>query len=228
MEEVRRLGGEKSKDRTEEQTLIAKFWSDFSYTSTPPGHWNHIARDLVRVRQLPLAETARLFALLNVAMADAGIAVWDTKYHYNLWRPITAIRRAGEDGNAATAPDPAWMSLLPSPPHPEYVSGHAGFSGAAARILAQQFGGDAVELATTSDSVPGVVRHFHSFQSCAEEIARSRVYGGIHYAMSGRAGLALGKRVAEHTLKEFDGLELRMRSARNLAANAVAISPQKP
>jgi hypothetical protein len=202
--EVQRLGGMDSRERTEEQTLIAKFWSDFSYTSTPPGHWNQVARDIVRQRQMPLAETARLFALLNVAMSDAGVAVWETKYHYNLWRPITAIRRAAEDGNAATLADEKWMSLLPSPPHPEYVSGHAGFSGAAARILAACLGGDSVQFEATSDSLPGVVRRFSSLRACADEIARSRVYGGIHYGMSGRQGLALGRQIAVWAIEKFD------------------------
>jgi hypothetical protein len=218
---VQRLGGADSRERTEEQTLVAKFWSDFSYTSTPPGHWNHIARDIARQRQMPLAETARLFALLNVAMSDAGVAVWETKYYYNLWRPITAIRRATEDGNAATLADEKWMSLLPSPPHPEYVSGHAGFSGAAARILASQLGSDAVEFVAMSDSVPGVTRRFASLDACAEEIARSRVFGGIHYGISGRRGLELGRQVAAWTLEHFHRLEAP------LPATA-SISPPSP
>jgi len=228
VEEVRRLGGKSSTERTEEQTLIAKFWSDFSYTSTPPGHWNNIARDVARRRHLSLAETARFFALLNVAMADTGIAVWETKYHFNFWRPITAIRRADEDGNSATAGDPQWLSLLPSPPHPEYVSGHAGFSGAAARILAEQFGSDAVEFEASSDSLPGVVRRFQSFQACAEEIARSRVYGGIHYGVSGSVGLALGHKVAEHTLREFRRIEASGSLPGGLKTNVAPVSPQKP
>ena len=204
VEEVRRIGGAQSESRTAEQTLIARFWSDFSYTSTPPGHWNNIARDLARERELPLAETARLFALLNVAMADAGIAVWEAKYHFNSWRPITAIQRGDEDGNPATRPDPQWKSLLPSPPHPEYVSGHAAFSGAAAQILATFLGGDCASFTATSDELPGEIRRFDSLCACAEEISQSRVYGGIHFSFSGRNGLEIGRKVADFATANFD------------------------
>ena len=221
---MRRLGGAESESRTVEQTLIARFWSDFSYTCTPPGHWNGIALDLARQRQLPLAETARLFALLNVAMADAGIAAWDAKYHYNSWRPITAIQRADEDGNPATQPDSQWKSFLPSPPHPEYVSGHAAFSGAAAQILASYLGGDRVSFTATSDDVIGEVRRFNSLRACAEEIAQSRVYGGIHFSFSGKDGLELGRKVAEFAEANFDRIE----SAISGTAFHISKSPAQP
>lgn len=203
VEQVRRLGGATSAERTAEQTEIARFWSDFSYTSTPPGHWNNIARELAQKKKLPAAESARLFALLNVAMSDAGIAAWECKYHYNFWRPITAVQRAEEGGKPPIVRDPNWTSLLPSPPHPEYVSGHGAFSGAAAQILAEVFGTDALEFAAVSDDLPGVVRQYRSLQACAREIAQSRVYGGIHYEVSGRAGLELGGKVAKKSVEEF-------------------------
>ena len=204
--EVRRLGAADSKERTPEETQIARFWSDFSYTSSPSGHWNNIARELAEKRGLGVAECARLFAVMNVAISDAGVATWEAKYHYNFWRPITAIQRADEDDNPQTEKDAAWKSLLPSPPHPEYMSGHAAFSGAAAKVLAQCFGTDAVEFSATSDDVPGVTRKFNSLRKCVEEIARSRVLGGIHYSFSGRKGMELGEKVAVVALERFDKL----------------------
>src|SRR6185503_21247286 len=110
--QVRELGGLNSTNRTAEQTFIARFWSDFSYTVTPPGHWNQIAQNVATNRPGTLAENARLFALLNLAMADAGIAVWDAKYIYNFWRPVTAIQQADTDGNPETEADPNWTPLL--------------------------------------------------------------------------------------------------------------------
>jgi membrane-associated phospholipid phosphatase len=195
-DKVLRLGSTNSSERTPEQTIIAQFWSDFSYTTSPPGHWNDIARDVVTRRPMAVRETARLFAILNVAMADAGIACWEGKYHYNFWRPVTAIPRAGEDSNAATTSEPDWKPLLNTPPHPEYVSGHAAFSGAGQVVLEHLF-------ATTSDTTEGIMRKFSSFNVCAEEIAASRVYGGIHYPVAGKEGLELGRKVGAWTLTKF-------------------------
>lgn len=201
---VKDIGAKSSSSRTDEQTLIAKFWADFSYTTSPPGHWNDIARQMSLRRELKLHESARLFALLNVTLADTCIAIWDTKYHYNYWRPVTAIRRADEDGNSKTEADPQWDSLLPSPPHPEYVSGHSGISGAAAAVLEHVFGTKDVVFEADSDDVKDVKRRFTSFQVCAEEVALSRVYGGIHFPAAGREGLKMGRRVAEEALKRFE------------------------
>lgn len=199
--EVRRLGAKDSADRTREQQQIAVFWSDFNYTSTPPGHWNEIARTVSVSQGLELQDSARLFALLNVALADAAIAAFDCKYHYNLWRPVSAIRRAGEDHNDGTAADPAWESLLQNPPHPEYVSAHSTFSGAAAEVLRSFFARDDIAFEVGSDALPGVTRRYGSFTECADEIGRSRVFGGIHFPFSNARGLALGREVARHVVK---------------------------
>lgn len=193
---VKEIGGKVSAVRTEEQTLIARFWSDFSYTTSPGGHWNDIARQMTMQGKCSAYKTARIFAVLNVALGDTCIAIWDTKYHYNFWRPVTAIQRASEDGNAATEEDKTWMSMLPSPPHPEYVSGHSGLSGAAAAILEHFFGTKEISFDADSDTIKDVKRHFTSFSACAEEIAQSRVYGGIHYPFAGREGLKLGRKIA--------------------------------
>ncbi len=197
--EVKRLGGKESDARTAEQTEIARFWSCFSYTSTPAGHWYEIAMKIARQEELNLLESSRLLALINLAMVDAGIACWDAKYRYESWRPIQAIRGADKDGNAATEADPAWDSLLESPPHPEYVSGHASFSGAGARIMELFFDkGDGFPFETTSSSLRGTVRSYQNFSECSEEICMSRVYGGIHFRFSNERGRELGEKVAQH------------------------------
>lgn len=200
VEEVRRLGGRESTERAEEQTHIAEYWSCFSYTSTPAGHWNQILCGIFadRAGQYETLFVARAFALMNLATADAGIASWDCKYHYEFWRPVHAIRLADEDGNAATTTDAAWLPYLESPPHPEYVSGHSTFSGAGARMLALVFGTDKMEFFARNESFPDRPRRFTSFWDCAEECGRSRIYGGIHYEFSNRAGLELGRQVADY------------------------------
>lgn len=197
--EVQSLGAADSAARTPEQTMLAKFWSDFSYTSTPPGHWNEVARFLVKQRGWNAEESARLFAALNVAMADVAVVCWKAKYEYNFWRPVTAIRNAEEDGNAATHGYAEWKPLLKTPPHPDYVSGHAAFSAAAARVM-EEFFGEGTEFRVTSETVSGVERTYTSFNACAREIAESRVFGGIHYRFSGEAGLAMGRTAAEVVL----------------------------
>ena len=114
-----------------------------------------------------------LFALLNVSLADAGIYCWIIKFHYGFWRPITAIDRADEDGNADTDADPRWEPLLETPPFPSYTSGHSTFSGAGASLLAHFFGTDRMQFATTSDGLPGVTRRFESIWSAAEGMMSS-------------------------------------------------------
>jgi hypothetical protein len=202
-DEVKALGAKNSTTRTAEQSQIAVFWSDFSYTSMPPGHWHEIAAAISQDRQLALADTARLFALISVAQADAAIVCWEAKFRYNLWRPITAIQRAEEDGNADTAADPAWGQYLASPPFPSYTSGHSTFSRASAEVLSSFFGTDAVSFSAWSDSMPGVTRSFTSLRACAEEVGRSRIYGGIHFQSDNRAGQETGKKVAAYITSNF-------------------------
>ena len=200
--EVKTLGATNDSSRTAEQTEIALFWADGAGTYTPPGHWNQIAGDIASAESVSLFEAARLFAILNCGLLDAAIAAWDAKYRYELWRPIDAIWHADQDANAATIPDPAWVPLLITPPFPEYVSGHAAFSGAAASILSRLFG-ESVVFDVISDGLPNVTRRFSSFHEAAEEAGRSRVYGGIHFEFSNRDGLALGYAVGDMTLQAF-------------------------
>lgn len=203
--EVAALGRADSPTRTRDQTEVAHFWADGDGTVTPPGHWNRIARTVAADRRLTPAEAARLFAVLNAAMADAAVVCWDCKYRFDVWRPVTALREA----------DPAWAPLLPTPPFPAYTSGHSSFSGAAAAALAACFGTDEVAFATTSDGLPGVTRSFRRFSAAAEEAGMSRVYGGIHWQFDNTAGLRCGRDVGEAVARRF-GLPARAPGGVNL------------
>ena len=210
VDEVMRLGGFQNSQRTAEQTEIALFWADGGGTATPPGHWNRIAADVTLKQGTSLLETARTFALLNIAMADAGIASWDAKYHFDFWRPIDSIRQADQDRNAATLADSSWIPLLKTPPFPTYTSGHSTFSGAASAVLTSLFG-DHVAFDSQSDGHLAaeqrpldpsqiVTRHFASFNQAAEEAGLSRIYGGIHFNFDNTAGLELGRKVGTAAL----------------------------
>lgn len=201
--EVKAIGGVNSQVRTAEQSQIAVFWSDFSYTAMPPGHWHEIAANIVRSRNTSFEDSARLMALISLAQADAAIVCWEIKYRYNTWRPVTAIRRADEDGNPATDPDPNWKDYLNAPNFPEYVSGHSTFSKASAEVLARFYGTDAITFSATSDSLPGVFRTFTSLAACANEVGMSRIYGGIHYQSANREGKATGARVGDFVSANF-------------------------
>lgn len=197
LNEIKMLGEKNSQYRDADQTEIALFWADGAGTVTPPGHWNQIAQQISTEKNSTLSENARLFALLNVALADAAIIAWDAKYTYDFWRPITAVREAHQDGNPLTDPDEDWEPLLVTPPFPEYVSGHSTFSGAASGILALIFGDD-TSFVTGSDELPGVNRSFSSFSEAALEAGRSRIYGGIHYEFSNTPAVAAGQEAAEY------------------------------
>ena len=200
--EVKELGAANSKTRTRDQTEIARFWADGAGTCTPPGHWNQIAQTVARKKHTSLVENARLFALLNIALADAGILCWDCKYKLSFWRPVTGIHHADQDGNPNTQADAAWKPLLDTPPFPSYTSGHSTFSGAAAAVLADVFG-DNISFQTTSDGLPGVTRSFKSFWAAAEEAGQSRIYGGIHWQFDNTEGLALGKTLARLVCRDY-------------------------
>lgn len=201
-EEVRLVGRLDSTSRTAEQTQIARFWADGPGTYTPPGHWNQVAEQAALAAGSSLGENVRLFAQLNVALADAAIAAWDAKYHYETWRPITAIHGADLDGNALTVADADWSPLLITPAFPEYVSGHSTFSGAAAAVLTAAFGDDQA-FSTTSVGLPGVTRSFAGFTDAAAEAGQSRIYGGIHFQFANQDGQTVGRAIAAHVLDTF-------------------------
>lgn len=203
LNEVVRLGARESLERTEEQGLIARFWSDFSYTAMPPGHWHEIAATIAASASNDLVDTARLMALLSLAQADGAIVCWETKFRYNVWRPVTAIQRADEDGNVATEKDAAWDHFLAAPPFPAYPSGHSTFSQASAEVLTFFYGTDQITFQALSDSVPGVVRTYDSLSECAAEVGMSRVYGGIHFGFDNREGKKMGKRIAQDVVAHW-------------------------
>lgn len=195
--EIKTMGVYSGSQRTDDQSELVLFWA-----SNTPLSWNRVAADLSASRGLSLIENAHLFALLNVAMADAAIACWDSKYRYVFWRPITAIRLGDTDGNARTDPDPAWVPWLDAlppgtPAHPEYPSGHSTVSGSAAYILAAKFG-ENTAFSVTSEIQPGTTRSFSTFSAATAEIADARVFGGIHFRTSCVRGNALGQSVAAY------------------------------
>lgn len=201
--EVKTLGGLNSQARTADQTDIAYFWSDDAGTATPPGHWNQVAQSAARSRGTSLAENARLFALLNLALADAAIVSWDCKYKFDFWRPIQGIRAAAIQADPAISGDPTWTPLLTTPPFPSYTSGHSTFSGAAAAVLANFFGNDEMRFTVASDGLPGRSRSFTSFSAAAAEAGRSRIYGGIHWEFDNAHGLATGRALGEYVSGSF-------------------------
>lgn len=200
---LKKIGATNSSTRTPRQREIALFWADGSNTETPPGHWNKIAQQVVESKSYDNLAAARLFAALNVALADSSIVCWDAKYTYNWWRPITAIRAGGTDGNPATVPEPTWLPLLANPPFPEHTSGHSTFSGAAAAVLAKLTGSDEFQFVTASDGLPGVVRRFRCFSDAAKEAGLSRIYGGIHFPSANEQGLESGRKVGLAVVERF-------------------------
>jgi len=195
-DEVKRLGRVDSVERTAEQTEIALCGAEPALPM-----WNRVARSMSAQRHTSLVENARLFALLNLAMVDANIATWDSKYTYRFWRPVTAIPLADTDGNDATEADPDWMPLRPTPLHPEYPSAHAVVSNAAARVMTGFFGNRVAFSTATSTCPAGVVRSYQSFQAMAEEIGDSRIYIGFHFRSSIRDGAKLGRQVGHWTFQ---------------------------
>lgn len=198
--EVKELGSAVGSARTAEQTDIARFWSD-----NPPLQWNRVWRALSVAKGLGLAENARYFAMLASASADALIACWDAKYHYNFWRPVTAIRAGDSDGNSETAPDATWIGLIVTPNHPEYPAAHGCFSGASTETLKYFFGSDHIGFWIDS-AVAGVVnpiRTYFRFSDALAEVLDARIYGGMHYRHSTRIGANVGKQVSRFTTTHF-------------------------
>jgi hypothetical protein len=152
-----------------------------------------------------LWQRARTFALLNAAMADAYIAGWDSKLHYNLWRPVSAIRQAALDGNPATRADARWQPLLTTPPIQDHPSTHSALGAAAAVVLAHAFGSDRVSFAMASPSALAEApeRSFKSFSAAARENADSRVRAGLHFRFATSAGLRLGEQIGRHALQHL-------------------------
>ena len=190
--EVKALGFITSTTRTAEQTQIGMFWN-----GNIQDIWNEIAQTAALNQRLDLENSARLFALLNISLADTTIAFFEAKYAYNFWRPVTAIQLAGSDRNPDTDPNPAWLPLsTKTAPDPSYPGAHSAISKAGATVLTFYFG-NAFTFEVTSESLAGVTRHFTGFSAAAEEAGLSRIYAGQHFRSDHIAGKHLGKRVAE-------------------------------
>jgi hypothetical protein len=194
LNEVASLGRDSSPARTSEQTDIASFW-----TGPIESYWNAIAEQVAGARRRGTPASARAFALLDLGLADATIALYDAKYTYRLWRPITAIRLADTDGNQLTTGDPAWRPLAATPADPAYPAGHSTLSTAAAIVLSAVFGDD-VPFTVESPSRPGVTRSFDNFNAAAAEAGLSRIYAGSQTRIDHLTGIVLGRRIGQYTL----------------------------
>jgi hypothetical protein len=193
--EVKSLGLITSSTRTADQTQIGQFWN-----GNIQDFWNEIAQTAALTRHLDLAQSAHLFALLNITLADTTIAFFDTKYTYDFWRPVTAIQMAATDNNPETEQDPAWIPLsTKTAPDPSYLGAHSAISFAAAEVLRLSLG-DQITFDVTSESLAGTTRHFTSFSGAAEEAGLSRIYAGQHFRFDHLAGGRLGQQVASAVL----------------------------
>ncbi len=194
--ELASVGKNNSTTRSADQTAFANFWYEFSEAG-----WNRVARTAALNKNLNLLETARLFALVDMAIADAYVAGWDSKMYYNLWRPYTAIRKADIDGNNATGSDLAWEPLMPTPPVQDYPSTHSALGNAAATVLAKILGNNNSFTMNSPTAIPaGSTRSFSSFSQAAMENAESRIMAGIHFRFSCEAGLTLGEKIGQWTV----------------------------
>jgi len=190
------LGEDTSTTRTADQTAAGLFWS----ASPIWNAWNEVAQDQVEARQSSLQGAATMFAALDLTLADTAIGLYDAKYHYQVWRPITAIRDGAEFG---FPPNPDWNSLTTTAPDPSYPGAHSGFSFAAAAILTAFFGGDQ-PVTVGEDALPGQTRSFADFFSAATEAALSRIWAGQHTPLDDQAGRALGASIGWSVLRHFD------------------------
>jgi hypothetical protein len=196
--EVKELGEKKSTRRTAEQTETGRFW-----TITGPQSFDPIVRQLASAPGRSLSQNARLFALVEMAVADSYIAVFEAKYTYNFWRPITAIRNGDIDGNEATVRDPSWEPLVDTPLHPEYPCAHCINTGSARAVLESEFGTGPNPLTMTSPTAPGAVHKWASIGDYAEEVAMARIYGGLHYRNSTVVGKDMGKKIGELAVQNY-------------------------
>ena len=193
-----RLGRLNSTERTAEQTEIASFWA-----LTGPATYNPLVRQLSVPKGLDVLDNARVFALVAMATADASIAIFDAKYAFNFWRPVTAIRNADMDGNDTTERDAVWEPFIATPMHPEYPCAHCIAQSAAATVLEALFGNSIPPVKLTSTTAPGVTRTFTQLSDYVTEVINARIYDGVHYRTSGEVGAAMGRKIGEYTVQNY-------------------------
>lgn len=197
LNEVQMLGTAVNSSATPEQMLIGKFWN-----GSIQNYWNEIAQTATIAQHMNTADTARVFALLNVALADSVIAFYDAKYQYNFWRPVTAIRAADPNVTPGAMPDTQWLpETTNTAPDPSYPGAHAVISAAAAEVLVATLKTDWISMNVTSEVISGVTRHFDSISDAEAEATLSRVYAGAHFSFDLQSGERLGRRVAEFVLE---------------------------
>ena len=197
--EVKTLGGKSSTRRTAEQTEIARFWE-----ARLPPIYHGIVRSVANMLGREITQNARLFAAITQATDDAMIAIFDAKYHYNFWRPVTAIRNGDIDGNDATERDASWTPFIDTPMHPEYPCAHCIVSGAVGTVLLAEVGtGPMPTLTTTSPTAKGASRSWTKIEDFMQEVANGRVYDGVHYRNSTEVGTAMGKQIGELAVAKY-------------------------
>ncbi len=190
--EIREIGSLASARRTAEQTTIARFWF-----FTGPRTYNTIVRQIASNRKMDLVDCARLYALTAIAGADAFIAVFEAKYTYNFWRPVTAIRNADHTSNPATPREASWQPLGTTPMHPEYPCAHCIVASAVATVLQHVVGNEVDEITLTSPTAAGVTRKWTRLQDYSDEVSNARIYAGFHYRFSAEAGKDMGKKIGD-------------------------------
>jgi len=197
--EIKSLGSKESSKRTARQTEDAKFW-----LITGPVSYYPIARQLVTAKAMNVVESARFMALASTAVADSYIAVFDAKYHYDFWRPITAIRNGDIDDNAATELEATWQPIDNTPMHPEYPCAHCISSAAIATVIETVLGGpDIPEVTMMSPTAPGVTHRWSNVWAYADEVAMARIYAGFHYRFSTRVGQDMGRKIGRHVVQNL-------------------------
>ena len=197
--EIKELGNKTSSKRSARQTEDARFWLITGPQSTEP-----VVRQIVAAKKMSLIDSARFMALTSVAGADAAIAVFDAKYHYDFWRPITAIRNGDTDDNPATERDASWQPIDNTPMHPEYPCAHCIISGAVASAIEAALGtADIPEVAMTSSTAPGVTHRWTNIRAYNDEVSHARIWAGFHYRFSVRVGQDMGRKIGEHVVKNL-------------------------
>jgi hypothetical protein len=197
LNELKAVGGLDSPNRPPDRADVARFYAAVLNVST----WNPVARQVALAQKRSLSENARAFALLNIAMTDALISVFDSKYHYTFWRPETAIAAADADDNSRTDPDAAFKPFITTPCHPSYPAGHGVTAGAASRVLERIYGAGPHVIEMVNPAAPDVRLEYTTVQEIADDIDDARIYGGIHFRFDQQAGVRQGRRVASHILR---------------------------